>query len=153
MTIRLDNHTSKELIQIKKTDSDQGMILANVGAFKSGKTLPLHLDAGESATINFPVRPQIINYSGKLHCRGQDFSMDHESWTMLEDTAQCAVAQVYSCHEAAIYVSADDTIWGVGYRAQGQGRDNCSLRRIEKPDDCCNYKKIAHGKFFRVILT
>ena len=73
MTIRLDNHTSKDLIQIKKTDSEEDMILANVSAFKSGKSISLNLAAGESAQIEFPVRPQIVNYSGRLYCRNQDF--------------------------------------------------------------------------------
>lgn len=44
-------------------------------------------------------------------------------------------------------------MWGMGYRAQGSGADNCKLTKIEAPGDCRNFKKIAHGKFFRVALT
>ena len=71
----------------------------------------------------------------------------------MQESAACSAVQVYACHEAAIFVGGDDSLWGIGYRAQGNGADKCKLRRIEAPAECRNFKKIAHGKFFRVALT
>ena len=31
---------------------------------------------GEKVTIEFPVRPQIVNFTGKLFGRGQDFEIE-----------------------------------------------------------------------------
>jgi len=44
-------------------------------------------------------------------------------------------------------VGEDESIWGVGYRVQGSGHDNCKLRKIRKPADCVDIKKLTSGKF------
>ena len=130
------------------------MLLADINSFKSGKKLSINIPKGQSAEINFPAKPQVINFSGRMYCRNQDYSIEKkDEWFMMQDTTQCAAVKVFSCHEAALFVGGDDSLWGLGYRSQGSGSDNCKLFKIETPGDCRNFKKIAHGKFFRVVLT
>ena len=130
------------------------MLLADINSFKSGKKLSINIPKGQSAEINFPAKPQVINFSGRMYCRNQDYSIEkNNEWFMMHDTTQCAAVKVYSCHEAALFVGGDDCLWGLGYRSQGSGTENCKLFKIETPGDCRNFKKIAHGKFFRVVLT
>ena len=52
-----------------------------------------------------------------------------------------------------MFISANESIWGMGYRAQGAGKDNCKLRRIDAPVTMKNIKEVCHGKFFRAVIT
>jgi hypothetical protein len=51
-----------------------------------------------------------------------------------------------------MFVSADETIMGMGFRVQGKAEQS-AMRVIEKPSECRDFKRVAIGKFFRVILT
>jgi len=52
-----------------------------------------------------------------------------------------------------MFVSSDEQIMGIGYRACGKGDDMHKLRILERPEMCRNYKRVCVGKFFRLILT
>mmetsp|Transcript_21015 Transcript_21015/g.28264 ORF Transcript_21015/g.28264 Transcript_21015/m.28264 type:complete len:249 (+) Transcript_21015:2219-2965(+) len=56
-------------------------------------------------------------------------------------------------HNSVMFVGGDESIWGMGMRTQGRNGDDPKLRRIEAPESMRNFKKIAHGKFFRLVLT
>ena len=115
LVIKIDKHTSKDLLQIKQGGQ---MLLADTNSFKSGSKLSVTIPKGESAVINFPAKPQIINFSGRMSCRNQSYEITkNNEWHMMQDTAQCAAVQVYSSHEAALFVGGDDSLWGMGYRA------------------------------------
>jgi hypothetical protein len=49
------------------------MLLADITSFKSGKKLSVNIPQGQSAEINYPAKPQVINYSGRMYCRNQDY--------------------------------------------------------------------------------
>jgi alpha-tubulin suppressor-like RCC1 family protein len=51
-----------------------------------------------------------------------------------------------------MFVGADEQIMGFGFRVQGKA-DQSAMRLIDRPTDCRDYKKVAIGKFFRIILT
>ena len=127
--------------------------MADGGSFKSGRKLLLQVPQGTTASIEFPVRPQIVSMTGRLYCRNQNYEINDESWESQAETAQCAAVQVISMHHSVMFVGGDESIWGMGFRSQGMGEENCKLRRIESPEGMKNLKKVAHGKFFRVVLT
>ena len=54
LVIKVDHHESNELLQIKNGDT---MLLADKGALKSGKTLQMIVKKGDTATVEFPVKP------------------------------------------------------------------------------------------------
>ena len=56
-------------------------------------------------------------------------------------------------HHSVCFVGGDESVWGWGYRSQGAGEENVKLRRIESPEGMKNFKKVAHGKYFRCVLT
>ena len=123
-----------------------------MNTFRGGSKLRYTVAKGESASIEFPAAPQIATWTGTIQ-RGDEYEMinhDDYSWQNIMATAAIAVTQVYASAEAALFVTGDDSLWGVGYRANGNERN---LRKIETPAECRNFKKIAHGKFFRVALT
>mgnify|MGYP003885840291 CR=1 FL=1 len=101
------------------------------------------------------MRPQIVNFTGRIG--GSRFGgmedLSKEAFTPLQETAQCAAVKVVAMHHAAMFVGGDDSVWGVGYRPSGQGNDNAQLKRVSAPESMRNFKKIAHGKFFRLVLT
>lgn len=150
LIIRVDKQTSKDLIQLQ---SGSGQVLADVNSFKTGRKLMVRVPKGQAATVEFPVRPLLASFAGRLYCRGQDYTVEHTALTRMQETAECAAVRVYAMQEAALFVGGDESLWGIGYRAQGSGRDKCQLRRIEAPEGCRNIRKVAHGKFFRVVLT
>lgn len=57
LIIKIDDSTSKDLVQIKQGDK---MIMADSGSMTTGKSLQIRVAKGESATIEFPVKPQIM---------------------------------------------------------------------------------------------
>ena len=57
LLIKIDGHSSNDLIQIKKEGQT---ILADSGSIKSGKNLVMKVPKGTTASIEFPVRPQIV---------------------------------------------------------------------------------------------
>ena len=63
------------------------------------------------------------------------------------ETAEIKPVMVTGDHHHYTIVGEDETIWGLGYRVQGSGRENCKLRKMEKPGDCIDYKKVTSGKF------
>lgn len=56
-------------------------------------------------------------------------------------------------HHSAMFVAGDGNIWGMGYRSQGSGQENCKFKRIAAPENMRNIKAVAHGKFFRLVVT
>ena len=56
-------------------------------------------------------------------------------------------------HNAAMFVGGDDSIWGIGYRPNGQGNEKAQLQKVPAPEAMRNFKKVAHGKYFRLVLT
>ena len=82
LSIVIDGHTCSDLIEIKKEGQT---ILADAGSLKSGKNMVMTVPAGTSATIEFPVRPQIVNFVGWIG--GSRFGgmeeVSHESFTPL----------------------------------------------------------------------
>ena len=57
MIIKIDGSNSKDIIQIK---NDSSLLMADAGSVKSGRSLVMKVAKGTSATIEFPVRPQIV---------------------------------------------------------------------------------------------
>ena len=52
-----------------------------------------------------------------------------------------------------MFLGGDGSIWGIGYRCQGAGEENCKLKKITAPDAMRNIKDVCHGKFFRAVVT
>ena len=52
-----------------------------------------------------------------------------------------------------MFVGNDESVWGMGYRAQGLAAENRALKVLETPHNLKNFKKVVHGKFLRCILT
>lgn len=52
-----------------------------------------------------------------------------------------------------MFVSSDEQVMGIGYRACGKGEDMHKLRMLTRPEGCSGYKRCCAGKFFRLILT
>lgn len=61
--------------------------------------------------------------------------------------------RVLAKHNHVMFVGEDDTIMGMGYRACGKEDNLHKMRIIEKPESCKDYKQVAVGKFFRLLLT
>ena len=45
------------------------------------------VEAGKSATITFPVKPQLIQHVGELNCRRSGYNLNHEQLTSMPETA------------------------------------------------------------------
>ena len=94
--------------------------------------MSITVPAGTKATIEFPVRPQIVNFSGWIG--GNRFGgmeeINYESFTPLQDTAQCAAVKVVAMHSCVMFVGGDDSIWNLGYRCNGQGNEKAQLQRV-----------------------
>lgn len=114
LIIRVDKQTSKDLIQLQ---SGSGQVLADVNSFKTGRKLFVRVPKGQAATVEFPVRPLLASFSGRLYCRGQDYTVEHTALTRMQETAECAAVRVYAMQEAALFVGGDESLWGIGYRA------------------------------------
>ncbi len=54
LIIKIDDSTSKDLVQIKQGEK---MIMADSGSMATGNSLQIRVAKGESATIEFPVKP------------------------------------------------------------------------------------------------
>ena len=52
-----------------------------------------------------------------------------------------------------MFVGSDESVWGMGYRAQGLEVENRALLMLKSPASLKNFKKVVHGKFIRCILT
>ena len=52
-----------------------------------------------------------------------------------------------------MFVGSDDSIWGMGYRAQGSSEEEVKLKKLDAPEEMRNIKDICHGKFFRAVIT
>ena len=63
---------------------------------------------------------------------------------------------MYSKNHHACFICEDESVWGFGYRGH-HGRndysDDIKFRKIPKPEECKDYKKVTLGKFSRIILT
>ena len=152
LCVKIDSHTSNDLIEIKKEGQT---ILADSGSLKSGKNMSIVVPAGTSATIEFPVRPQIVNFTGWIggNRYGGMEEITHESFTPLQDTAQCAAVKVVAMHSSVMFIGGDESIWNLGYRCHGQGNEKAQLQKVPAPETMRNFKKVAHGKFFQLVLT
>ena len=68
-------------------------------------------------------------------------------------TREIDAVSVHGTDNHYAFVAQDGGIWGVGHRVQGRGSNDVKLRKIPKPAECKDYKKIACGKSQRWILT
>lgn len=71
----------------------------------------------------------------------------------MDETSQCAAVKVVAMHNSVMFIGGDESCWGMGMRSQGRNADDPKLKRIQAPESMRNIKKIAHGKFFRLVLT
>ena len=85
---------------------------------KSGKGLVMKVPKGNKAIIQFPVRPQIVSFTGYTWARNQGWEFKNEDgWSMLQETAQCAATKVITMNNSVIFQGGDGSIWGMGYRS------------------------------------
>ena len=151
LLIKIDDYSSTDLIQIK---GDSQSLIADVGGYKSGRDLYVRVPKGESAQIDFPVYPQLASYSGNIYDRRfASWDFNSEVLKTIDETSQCAAVKVVAMHNSVMFVGGDESIWGMGMRTQGRNSEDPKLKRIQAPDSMRNFKKIAHGKFFRLVLT
>ena len=72
---------------------------------------------------------------------------------MFLDASQIKIAGVYVSKDQALFVGADETLWGMGGgNIQGTG-SKVWLRQLSKPATCTNYLKVYHAFRNRIILT
>ena len=151
LVVQVDKHTTKDLIKL--TRSDGTMLYADSTTIKSGKKIKMSVPKDSTVTLEFPVYPQLLQYSGTVTCRHSNNNLEKTEWDNLSSSSKCAAVAVYAMHQAFCLVGGDESIWGFGKRAQGVEDHHEVLRKIELPEGCKNYKKVVHGKFFRLILT
>ena len=128
------------------------MLFADSGAVKSGKNLKMLLEKGEKAKIEYPAFPQLLQYSGYIKSR-HDVLERVSEWTKLEKSTEASPVEVHALHHYFTMVGGDGSIWGCGFRQNGYDRECEELKQIPLPAECRNIKKVAQGKFVRVILT
>ena len=51
-----------------------------------------------------------------------------------------------------MFVNEDDSLWAMGKGLSGP-KDQGWLRELERPTDCRDFKKVFHGKQFRLVFT
>ena len=51
-----------------------------------------------------------------------------------------------------MFLNKDESIWAMAQGMTGED-DKGWLRKIKKPDDCLNYKKLVNFNTFRLVLT
>ena len=99
LVIKVDHHESNELLQIKNGDT---LLLADKGALKSGKTLQMIVKKGDTATVEFPVKPQAMTMTGSIHAHrnSDDFKIENSTWSLIQETAQSAPIKIEARHES-----------------------------------------------------
>ena len=127
-------------------------IIVDATTFAQGKQNSMKIDANEEVTIEFPVAINEVKMSGRMMVRNGD-DVRHEDFKMIEGTEQISASKVHSRHHHAMFVSSDEQVMGMGFRACGKGEGAHKLKLLERPEDCHGYKKVCAGKFFRLILT
>lgn len=80
MVISIVDHKSSDLIEIK---TDERTLLADCASLQSGKNLKVEVKKGCKATIEYPVKPQIISMTGVLTCRRENFGLNNDTWATM----------------------------------------------------------------------
>jgi hypothetical protein len=92
----------------------------------------LKIAANEEVTIEFPVSVNDVKMSGKMIVRNGD-DVVHEDYLPLEGIEQISASSVYARHHHAMFVSSDEQVMGIGYRACGKEENMHKLRILERP--------------------
>ena len=121
MRINVNKNTSTELIRV--IHQDGRMLFVDSGAVKAGKRCTMLLKQGETATLEYPCYPQILQYSGHIKTRYDEVLPRTSEFTKLEKSTQAAPVEVHAMHHAFTMVGGDGSIWHAGFRANGTGRE------------------------------
>ena len=152
VVISVDAMSTKAAICIQRA-SDSRSIILDAASFGQGKPNQLRVPAGEEVTIEFPCAINEVKMGGRLRVRNAE-DVYYEDYTDLPGADQISAAECYGQHHHAMFVGADGSVMGIGYRASGKGEGMEKLRIIPRPDGCTTkYARVATGKFFRLILT
>ena len=65
LLVRVDRHTATDFLKL--SNDDNVTIYADRGSTKSGKKAVLRVKQGTTATIEFPVYPSILQWSGNYY--------------------------------------------------------------------------------------
>jgi len=71
----------------------------------------------------------------------------------MNETSAVSAVKVVAMHNSVMFVGGDESVWGMGMRTQGRNSDDVKLKKIEQPEAMKSFKKVVHGKFFRLVLT
>ena len=128
-------------------------IAVSPAALRSGKPSSIRVKRNDHYEISFPVAPVEIWCSGKIYIRNySDDSLIKTKYELLSEVT-IPTAHVRARHHHAMFIGTDDSVMGFGYRAAGKEENMHKWRIIERPPECTNYKEMAAGKFFRLLLT
>jgi hypothetical protein len=150
--VHIEEYTANELMSIEDQNGLEVYMDSNKHSAKPSNR-DFYLGMFNTLKIKYPVTPQLAMLSGEIYCRYQDFNMNYNKFTRLLETADFKPKMITGEHYHYTMIGEDDSIWGLGYRVQGEGQSNCKLRKITKPADCVDFKKLTSGKFQRWILT
>ena len=62
--------------------------------------------------------------TGTIYSRRSNWKIESNNAVLpLPDTAQCAAVRIAGLHHSLMIQGGDDSIWGMGFRTQGDGED------------------------------
>ena len=91
--LKLDKITSKDIVQVTKQDGSK-QYLSNVQ--KADKNETIEIKSGEVVTIEFPVFPEILQYSGSLRRRHNE--LDSSVWKVMDDWQEADAVSIHAMH-------------------------------------------------------
>ena len=83
MVITIDKNNSDDLIKLTRNDGK--MLFVDTAAIKAGKSTNLLLQKGETATLQYPSYPQLLQYCGTVRTRNNVLENVTE-WTKIDES-------------------------------------------------------------------
>ena len=136
----LEHHSSNKFFSVKINDGSS--LILNETTLKTADSNSIMIPAGAKATIEFPMASSQLKYTGWLTAGLDLNNLDAFDWIPLEAALDMSVFQVYGSGNAMMFVTDDESVWGMGKKVQGGYEDGSQLKRLELPHNCRNFKKV-----------
>lgn len=113
LIVKVSKHTATDYLKMENAENVS--VYADRTSMLGGRKAMIRVAKGTKATIEFPVYPKILQWTGRSHRRGGN-TWDSDTWAQLEETIQCAAVSIHAMHDAVCLVGGDESIWGFGKR-------------------------------------
>jgi len=94
--------------------------MCDKASFAGGNASKLVIKAGETMIIKYPVKPQVVKWTGSLKVRNDDHAVEWynqlASHAIIDSTSSISPVQVLGTSNHLTFVGSDGSIYGMGGR-------------------------------------